>query len=97
MSTLAGGGTPHTTPTPPPSPVGILAKDVSTTTRNFSEESAATHNATHTGTHNAPHTGTHNALHAGTHNALYAGEGEDVLADMVSMRENSSGNQLHTS
>ena len=81
MTTLAGGGTPHTTPTPPPSPIGTLAKDVTTTAHNVTEESAATHNA--------PHTGTHNALHAG--------EGEDVLADIVTMRENLSGNKLHTS
>ena len=81
MTTLAGGGTPHTTPTPPPSPVGTLAKDVTTTTHNVTEESAATHNAPH----------------AGTHNALHTGEGEDVLADIVTMRENLSGNKLHTS
>ena len=97
MTTLAGGGTPHTTPTPPPSPVGTLAKDVTTTTRNVTEESAATHTAPHTGTHNAPDTGTHNAVHAGAHNALHAGEGEDVLSDMVTMRENLSGNRLHAS
>ena len=89
MTTLAGGGTPHTTPTPPPSPIGTLAKDVTTTAHNVTEESAATHNA--------PHTGTHNALHTGNHNALHAGEGEDVLSDMITMRENLSGNKLHTS
>ena len=81
MTTPAGGGTPHTTRTPPPSPVGTLAKDITTTSYNVTEESAATHNA----------------LHTGTHNALHAGEGEDVLADMVTMRENLSGNKLHTS
>ena len=76
MTTLAGGGTPHITPTPPSSPVGTLAKDVTTTTHNVTEESS---------THNAPQTGTHNALHAG--------EGEDVLADIVTMRANLSGNK----
>mgnify|MGYP001803681296 CR=1 FL=1 len=80
MTTLAGGGTPHTTPIPPPSPVGTLAKDVTTTTRNVREESA-----------------THKAKHSGTHNVLHAGEGEDVLADMVTRRENLTGNKLHTS
>ena len=89
MSSPAGGRTPHTTPTPPPSPVGNLAKDVTTTTHNVTEESAATHNA--------PHTGTHNASHTGTHYAQHTDEGEDMLADMVTRRENLSGNKLHTS